>query len=373
MKTKKALKVYMAMSGGVDSSVGAYLLQKQGYDVTGVYMKNWSEESFGGKFAKYCPWRKDLADVKNVCRILNIPVKVYNFEKEYNRKVINYFFEGEKKGLTPNPDVVCNREIKFGLFLNKALREGADMIATGHYTRRSREFKIKINHKNYKKIEIYKLYPAKDKNKDQSYFLCTLTQKQLAKSIFPLGDYIKPEIRKIAKQLKLPNADKPESMGICFVGEVKLEEFLKARIKEKHGDIISTEGEVIGKHKGLPFYTIGQRRGIEIGGGMPYYVVGKDLKRNQLIVAKGSHLPQLYSKSLLIKNMHWISGKAPRLPLSCQAIIRYRQDLQRAKISRSAGNLKVSFSSKQRAVTPGQFCALYEKGVLLGGGEIISQ
>ena len=329
-------------------------------------MKNWSEESFGGKFAKYCPWRKDLADVRKVCKILKIPVRVYNFEKEYNKKVINYFFDGERKGLTPNPDVVCNREIKFGMFLDKALKEGADMIATGHYARLRREFPIS----NFKFSNKFQIVKARDKNKDQSYFLCTLTQKQLSRSLFPLGGYTKPEVRKIAKKLKLPNADKPESMGICFVGEVKLEEFIKERIKERHGDIITTEGAVIGKHKGLPFYTIGQRKGIEVGGGVPYYVVKKVLKTNQLIVSKGSNLPQLYSKKLIMKNVNWISGLVPKHGLSCKAVIRYRQDLQSALVKKNEGGYEVVFKKRQRAVTPGQFCVIYKKGVLLGGGAI---
>ena len=350
------------MSGGVDSSVAAYLLQKQGYDVTGVYMKNWSEESLGGKFSKYCPWRRDLADVRKVGRILKIPVKVYNFEKEYNKKVIDYFFQGELKGETPNPDVICNREIKFGLFLKKALTDGADLIATGHYAR--------LRQTKTPKGLIYQIVKAKDENKDQSYFLCLLSQKQLRYSLFPLGEYTKPEVRNIAKRLRFPNADKEESMGICFVGEVKLEEFLKARIKERPGNIVTVEGKVVGRHKGLPFYTIGQRRGIEVGGGVPYYVVAKDMKKNLLIVAAGSRSPELFSKKILLRSINWIAGFPPKLPLRCWARIRYRQQLQKAIVKKTKMGLLVEFASPQRAVTPGQFCALYKRGVLLGGGEI---
>lgn len=396
-------KVFVGMSGGVDSSVVAYLLKAQGYDVTGVYMKNWSEESFGGKFSKYCPWRQDLADVQAVCRKIGIPYKVYNFEREYNKRVIDYFFDGEIKGETPNPDIVCNREIKFGLFAKKAFAEGADYIATGHYVR-----KIKLStslrprrtwggkkpsfiasplklsmpavvgggralNPPYIKGENQRnaLKVARDANKDQSYFLCTLTAKQIERALFPLGDYTKPEVREIAREFGLPTAEKPESMGICFVGEVKLQDFLKAQIAETPGEIITSEGQVVGRHIGLPFYTIGQRQGLNLGGGVPYFVVAKNLKKNQLIVARGSAAEELYQRTVRVKKWNWIFGKPPSLPFACQVRLRHRQEPQSARLITDGKQIVVQCTRKQRAVTPGQFCAVYSRGVLLGGGVIM--
>lgn len=357
------LRVFVAMSGGVDSAVAAYLLVKQGYEVTGVYMKNWSEESFGGKFKGACPWRRDVRDARSVCRRLKIPLKIYNFEREYERQVLRYFFNKEKQGLTPNPDVVCNREIKFGLFLKRAQAEGADFIATGHYA--------KIRIKRIVGRTVYQLIPAKDKNKDQTYFLCLLNQRQLSQTLFPLGDYAKPEVRALANQLKLTVADKEESMGICFVGEVKMTDFLKVRIKEKTGPIITTAGKTIGRHIGLPFYTIGQREGLNLGSGGPYYVVGKLKSKNQLVVARGSHDPALWQKQILLTKINWQSGVSPRLPRHCQVQIRYRQPLQSAFLKRWRQRYFLIFKTPQRAVTPGQFCAVYQRGILLGGAEII--
>lgn len=350
------------MSGGVDSSVAAFLLLQKGHEVTGVYMKNWSEESFVGDFKPHCPWKRDVADVRKVCKILGIPMKVYNFEKEYNKYVIDYFFEGERKGLTPNPDVVCNRKVKFGLFLEKALKDGADYIATGHYARIKQRYELRDKN--------YELRAAVDKSKDQTYFLCQLTQKQLAKTLFPLGDITKPEVRQIAKRLKLPTAEKQESMGICFVGEVDFVKFLKSRIKENPGDIVTPEGKAVGKHMGLPFYTIGQRRGIGYAGGVPYYVVGKNMKKNQLMVAPGEHNPLLYSKNVSLRNVTWQNGKAPKLPMEVKAMIRYRQKPQKATIKKTTKGFVVEFSKSQRAVTSGQFTVFYSDKVLLGCGVI---
>lgn len=379
---KSKPRVFVAMSGGVDSSVTAALLKQKGYDVVGVYMKNWSGKIFPKKFSKNCPWKKDLRDVKKVCIKIGIPFKVYDFEKEYVKRVIDYFFDEEIKGKTPNPDIMCNREIKFGLFLKKAHKGGADYVATGHYVKKSKS-STDSHSKNFtrpnpavaglrraRKSKIrFKLSMAKDKTKDQSYFLCLLTQKQIEKSLFPLGNYIKIEVRKIAKKLKLPTAERPESMGICFVGEVNIKDFLKTRIKEKPGDIITTEGEIVGRHQGLPFYTIGQRKGIELSGG-PYYVAEKDLKNNRLIVTNNPYHKALFKKEIKVKNINWIEGVPPKFPFSCSSRIRYQQSLQRAVVRKEKGKVIVKFQESQRAVTSGQFCVFYKRNEMLGGGVI---
>jgi len=361
---KSKLKVFVAMSGGVDSSVTAALLKQKGYDVIGVYMKNWSGKIFPKEFSKKCLWERDLRDVKKVCIKIGIPFKIYDFEKEYTERVIDYFFAEEIKGRTPNPDILCNREIKFGLFLRQALKGGADFIATGHYIKKS---KIK----NQKSKIIYKLSIAKDKTKDQSYFLCLLRQSQIEKSLFPLGDYTKKEVRKIARDLHLPTAEKPESMGICFIGEVDINDFIRVRIKEKEGDIFTIEGAKVGRHKGLAFYTIGQRKGIEISGIAPYYVAEKDIKRNRLIIAQGFHNKALFKKKIKLKNVNWIKGTVLKLPFNCSVRIRHQQALQKVIVKKEKRKIVVEFIHSQRAVTPGQFCVFYKRNEMLGGGVIV--
>lgn len=339
------------MSGGVDSSVAALLLQKKGCDVVGVYMKGWSLTDCAAK---------DAEDARRVAGDLNIPFYVFDFEDEYKKSVVDYMVSGYASGITPNPDVMCNREIKFGLFLKKALALGADYIATGHYVREANN----------------KLLQAKDLNKDQSYFLWTLTQEQLKYCLFPIGEYIKPEVRVLAKKYGLPTAEKPDSQGICFIGEINAAEFLKEKLGKNPGSIKTVDGRTIGTHDGAIFYTIGQRKGIGIKGslageqGKIYYVAAKNVDTNTLWVAEGESR-KLFSKELIVKDINWISGKQPKLPLKCSARIRYRQPLQNCTVNSSTHQLKVLFNIPQRAITPGQSAVFYsEKGELLGGGII---
>jgi len=365
---KKNLKVFVAMSGGVDSSVAALLLKQKGYDVVGVYMKGWSLTDCA---------EEDARDARRVCGVLNIPFYVFNFENEFKKAVVDYMIFGYAKGETPNPDVMCNKEIKFGLFLKKALELGADYIATGHYVRLANSQWPMANSKPY--AIGYKLLAAKDGNKDQSYFLWTLTQKQLGHCLFPIGNYTKRQIRAIASKCCLPTAEKPDSQGVCFVGEIDVAEFLKEKLGKNPGSILTLAGKKVGIHDGLSFYTIGQRKGIGlVGGGVPYYVAQKDFKTNALIVAAANDRV-LFSKKLTLKDINWTSGKAPELPLKCLARIRYRQPLQNCFVLSHLcypydrrNSIKVVFDTPQRAVTPGQSAVFYIKdGTMLGGGIIV--
>ena len=356
---KKKKKVFVGMSGGVDSSVAATLLKKKGYDVTGVFIKGWSDSRFF-KDKTMCPWVTDQEDARRVAAQLGIPFYTFDFEKEYRRAVVEYMVKAYKAGITPNHDVMCNKEIKFGVFLKKALKRGADYVATGHYAR--------VRHTGGK----YQLCAGKDTNKDQSYFLWTLTQDQLAHSLFPIGAYEKSEVRDMAHRMGLPTAEKKDSQGLCFVGEVNVHDFLKSMITPKKGKIMTMDGSVVGEHEGAMFYTIGQRHGIgSPGGGVPYYVAAKDLKKNILYVASGDSDAHLFHTECDVVQMHWVSGKVPKIPFVCKARVRYRQPLQRCVIvSLSAKKAHVVFKEPQRAVTPGQSIVFYRGDTVIGGGII---
>jgi len=346
-------KVAVAMSGGVDSSVAAALLKKEGFDVMGVFMKFWTpfQGRVRGKWNRCCSPESE-SRARKVAKILEIPFYVFNFEKEFKKRIVDCFLRENKEGLTPNPCVVCNKEIKFGSFLEKALELGADFIATGHYAR----------------VKNGRLLAAKDKDKDQSYFLWRLSQKQLKRVLFPVGGYTRREVEKMAGKLKLPFAGVSKSQEICFVPKT-VEDFLKHYLKLKPGRIIDVKGNVLAKHEGLYFYTIGQRKGIGLSGG-PYYVLDKDFKKNTLIVT--SDEKDLLKKELIVRNIHWISGKEPVLPLKINAKIRYRQKSALAAIVKDlkSGHHKLLFNKPQRAVTPGQSVVFYRNQEVLGGGII---
>lgn len=344
------------MSGGVDSSVAAYLLQQKGYEVIGVFMKNWTHE----QETSACPWEEDYADMRRVCEQLDIPYYTFNFEQEYRDRVFAYFLKEYQAGRTPNPDVMCNTEIKFRVFLERAQELQADYIATGHYARTK---------KMGRKIQLLK---GKDTNKDQTYFIHHLAQPQLNKILFPIGHLPKPKVRQIAERVGLVVAKKPDSQGICFIGKIDFRDFLSQYIKKVPGEIKTFEGKLIGQHVGLPFYTIGQREGLGIGGTGPYFVVEKNLYTNTLIVAQGENHPALFGKKLLASQVHWISGKAPQ-SVKLKAKIRYRSPDQACQIKQGSKDAyEVTFSSAQRAITPGQFIVFYSGQTCLGGGVIQS-
>lgn len=361
---EKRKKVVLGMSGGVDSSVAAILLKEQGYEVIGVFMKNWEEKDENG----VCMAEEDYKDVIAVAEQLEIPYYSVNFVKEYWDKVFTYFLDEYKKGRTPNPDVMCNKEIKFKAFLDYALKIGADYVATGHYAR--------IVHEEDENGEIKStLLRGIDDNKDQTYFLCQLSQKQLEKVLFPIGEYTKPQIREIAEKYKLATAKKKDSTGICFIGERDFNEFLSRYLPAKDGDIVDTEGKVLGKHHGLMYYTIGQRKGIGIGtqkggNGDPWFVVDKDLESNRLIVTQGDN-SVLYSKGLIATNFNFINPDEIKFPLECTAKFRYRQKDSKITISKlSEDKYKVMFEEPQKAVTLGQIIVIYDNEKCLGGGII---
>jgi len=352
--------IMVGMSGGVDSSVTALLLKEQGHHIEGVFMKNWEEDDTD----TYCPASIDMADAQAVCDQLDIELHRVNFAAEYWERVFTHFLAEYNAGRTPNPDILCNKEIKFKAFLNYAKQRGADYIATGHYAR----CQLKDNH--------FQLLKGLDPNKDQSYFLYALDQNQLRYSLFPIGELDKQTVRAIANRAGFINHAKKDSTGICFIGERKFKAFLNTYLPAKPGPITTLDGQMIGQHDGLMFYTLGQRQGLNIGGlkhaaQAPWYVVAKNLVQNTLIVTQGPEHPSLYAKTLRANQIHWISGQVPALPLTAYAKTRYRQVEQACIIKQiDLDQYQIDFTTAQRAMTPGQSIVFYQQEVCLGGGII---
>jgi len=339
--------VYVGMSGGVDSSLTAALLKEQGHTVVGVYMKNWTKDLPGMK----CPWAEDLADAKRVAVQLGIDFKVFDFETEYKQKVVDYMIQEYRLGRTPNPDIMCNQEVKFKLFLEAALEDGADMIATGHYAR----------------VEDGQLKMAEDSTKDQTYFLYRVTKAALEKTLFPLGEHKKSDVRTMAAERGLYTATKKDSQGICFVGQIGIREFLSEYVEQTAGPIIDTQtGLTLGQHDGAIFYTLGQRHGLDIGGGLPYYVVGKDMDKNEVCVTTNLNDSQLWQTTIRLGGVHWIDS--PPEPGEYHVRVRHRGTLVKATISFEDNNVRLDVTQPERAVTAGQSIVIYDGPVCLGGG-----
>lgn len=394
-------RVVVGLSGGVDSSVAAYLLQKQGYEVIGLFMKNWHDDSV--TISDECPWLEDSNDALMVAEKLGIPFQTVDMSVPYKQRIVDYMFREYERGRTPNPDVLCNREIKFATFLEYALNLGADYVATGHYCRKDT---IEVNGQT-----IYRLLAGKDQNKDQSYFLCQLSQAQLGRALFPIGDLQKSEVRAIAKELGLVTAEKKDSQGLCFVGKVRLPEFLQQQLAPKKGDIIQipntwqgyqdkespklfecyedelkyyaekyhyspTDGKVVGQHDGAHFFTIGQRKGLHVGGTVePLFVIDTDTEKNIIYVGEGHAHPGLFRRTLFVKkeDIHWIrTDLALSLHQTMETMvrIRYRQPLQKATLYLNDSGLYIDFTTPQSAITSGQFAAWYIEDELIGSGEI---
>jgi len=394
------MKVVVGLSGGVDSSVTAYLMQQQGHDVIGLFMRNWNDASV--TLEDECPWIEDSNDALMVAKKLGIPFQVIDMSELYKERIVDYMFEEYEKGRTPNPDVLCNREVKFDVFMKTALSLGADKVATGHYARV--DSTVDENGK-----EIFHLYAGKDNNKDQSYFLCQLNQDQLSKALFPIGELTKPQVREIAKEIGLVTADKKDSQGLCFIGKVSLPEFLKQQLQPKEGEIVEifndypkyheaapvfatkleelqyksakiayekSEGKVIGKHQGAQYYTIGQSKGLGIGGHKEScFIIHRDMEHNILFVGEGRHFPGLFKKALRIdgSEIHWVredlrleNGESREAMVR----IRYRQPLEKATLYQFEEGLFIEFENPQSAIAEGQFAAWYDGDELLGSGVI---
>ncbi|MCC8374463.1 MULTISPECIES: tRNA 2-thiouridine(34) synthase MnmA [Photorhabdus] len=361
MSDNSQKKVIVGMSGGVDSSVSAYLLQQQGYQVAGLFMKNWEEDDD----EEYCSAATDLADAQSVCDKLGIELHTVNFAAEYWDNVFEHFLSEYRAGRTPNPDILCNKEIKFKAFLEFAAEDlGADYIATGHYVRRR-----DINGKN-------QLLRGLDNNKDQSYFLYTLSHQQIAQSLFPVGELEKPEVRRIAEKIGLVTAKKKDSTGICFIGERKFRDFLGRYLPAKPGPIMTVDGESLGEHQGLMYHTLGQRKGLGIGGTKegseePWYVIDKDVQNNILIVAQGHEHPRLMSTGLIAQQLHWVDRQTLTEEIHCVVKTRYRQqDIPCTVTPINEDKIEVRFANPVAAVTPGQSAVFYQGEICLGGGVI---
>ncbi|HLV63537.1 tRNA 2-thiouridine(34) synthase MnmA [Galbibacter sp.] len=392
-------RVIVGLSGGVDSSVAAYLLKQQGYEVIGLFMKNWHDDSV--TISNECPWLEDSNDAMMVAEKLGIPFQTVDLSEQYKERIVDYMFNEYERGRTPNPDVLCNREIKFDVFLKIALSLGADYVATGHYCRKDT---ITVDGK-----EIHRLLAGKDPNKDQSYFLCQLSQEQLSKTLFPIGELIKPQVRKIAQENELITADKKDSQGLCFIGKVRLPEFLQQKLKPKEGQIVEidsesvlkkkelrifenkidelaynskrltynvSEGKVVGKHQGAHYFTKGQRKGLAVGGTPePLFVIETDVDQNVIYTGQGKDHPGLFRKALFVskEELHWVRedlALAPDQQLEVMARIRYRQPLQKATLYQVESGLYVDFDQPQSAITEGQFVAFYSGDELIGSGVI---
>nr|WP_315150002.1 tRNA 2-thiouridine(34) synthase MnmA [uncultured Flavobacterium sp.] len=392
-------RVVVGLSGGVDSSVAAYLLQQQGYEVIGLFMKNWHDDSV--TISNECPWLEDSNDALLVAEKLGIPFQTVDLSEQYQEKIVDYMFSEYEKGRTPNPDVLCNREIKFDVFMKIALSLGADYVATGHYCRKG---EIEVNGE-----KVYQLLAGVDNNKDQSYFLCQLSQEQLAKALFPIGELTKPEVREIAAQMELVTAEKKDSQGLCFIGKVRLPEFLQQKLQPKEGTIIQIDrndpvysdevqnglsleeqllleskkrpytpnmGKVMGKHQGAHYFTVGQRKGLNVGGTTdPLFVIATDVETNTIYTGLSSMHPGLFKKSLFIEKseVHWIREDltlAVGESREVMARIRYRQPLQKATLHQFENGMYISFEEPQSAITEGQFAAWYHNDELIGSGVI---
>ncbi|PKH68769.1 tRNA 2-thiouridine(34) synthase MnmA [Flavobacterium sp. ALD4] len=392
-------RVVVGLSGGVDSSVAAYLLQQQGYEVIGLFMKNWHDDSV--TISNDCPWLEDSNDALLVAEKLGIPFQTVDLSEEYKEKIVDYMFNEYEKGRTPNPDVLCNREIKFDVFMKIALSLGADYVATGHYCKKS---ELEVNGKT-----VYQLLAGADNNKDQSYFLCQLSQEQLSKSLFPIGELTKPEVREIAAQMELVTAEKKDSQGLCFIGKVRLPEFLQQKLQPKEGEIIQIDkndsiyaveeqeglsneellslaskkiaytpdmGKVVGKHQGAHYFTIGQRKGLNVGGNKdPLFIIATNVETNTIYTGLSSQHPGLFRTGLFIEKseVHWIRTDmtlANGEEMDVMARIRYRQPLQAATLHQFENGMYVSFREPQSAITEGQFVAWYMEDELVGSGVI---
>ncbi|MFK7780208.1 MAG: tRNA 2-thiouridine(34) synthase MnmA [Candidatus Gracilibacteria bacterium] len=346
-------KILVGLSGGVDSAVSAYLLKKQGYDVVAGFMINYLAPE-----GKFCPTKDDMKVAKEVAAYLNVPFFTFDYRETYSDKVLDYMYDGYKKGITPNPDIMCNSEVKFKVFLDEALEHGFDGIAMGHYARIE------------KRGLGFHLKKGLDQNKDQSYFLAGLNQFQLSKAIFPIGKLEKSEVRKIALEVGLPNANRKDSQGICFVGKVDMSDFLEKKIKPKPGVVKNTSGKILGEHKGVYYYTIGQRKGLDIGGqAEPIFVVKKDIEKNEIIVGTNSDL-ELYDDKLFVSEFHYLGKNNFEFPLKAKCKIRYRQADQGCIIYKEENKYRIEFSDKQRAIASGQICAVYLDDDLVMSGVI---